>query len=306
MYLLHQTKCCESQINILLFPVVDRTPLVIKSTTPPGWYSLFPPNSSRISPELCYIPPSPALNPYLGWGTKSMIDCDTPDRPNQGGRCKVFSGFVDDFTEAATVETNNLGVSDGVLIASGRHIQPKIIDDLDIISRQCLVILNPRPGTIDPLTGEILYTTDSILNCRIGKGIFRDQLNSHVGHDQVFGTFLNILLRITGNYKPARSIDQSTKNNQGLKTHFEDFIRITNPSAGVYSLSLAPEYQSCCDCPSNHYRLQISGVITGTSTGITLKDTGVNTAIGLIMIGTTVTINSTGSLIFKYNDILLN
>lgn len=286
-------RCCESRVNLLLFPLVSPARLIVTQATPPGWYALYPPSSPRTQSALCYIPAAPAINPYLGWATYPIESCDSPDSKNDGGLLRCLSLFVDDFTETAAAETGQVNISDNLIVASGRHVNPRFYKDSDYIVREMHCILNPGNAVLDPLTQAFKFTPTSIAHCRTGTALIRDQTVSHVGHDQIFGTFVNCLLRITGNYQGARQ--QAELENTPDLMYAADLLKLTlNTATGSLLIKPSSAWHKCCDCPNETIRIFLDGVVVNsTGTGVTdVRDTPT---------GTYITIDPSAGIVYLLN-----
>lgn len=253
-----RSSCCETDINLVMFPIVDYNPIVITSSTPIGWYMLFPPDGSRDLPQLCYI--DGVSTDFLGWSTQSIEDCTTSADKLQAGRCIAITAFVNDFTETASVESEGNGVTDNIITTSGRHVSPKIWKDREYTNRENFTVINPNLETYDPSIGIL---PAQIINCRSGYSMVRDQMVSHVGSDELFGTFLNTRIRITGTWVPSQIARHPT--NTSDRTFLRDFIRFEEAGVNTYLLYLLPGAASCCDCRGMIRVKTRGGAITQTS-----------------------------------------
>lgn len=116
--------CRTDRTNLVLF-TPDRVPLTIVSTTPSGFYVLFPPVVSA-SAELIYHDSTLVSKPYIGWTTTPS---PSSNRPTEGtnlntGKCTLIYGAIEDGFNNPYRTEDTKGMASEIAYLTGRLEAP--------------------------------------------------------------------------------------------------------------------------------------------------------------------------------------
>ena len=116
--------CRTDRTNLVLF-TPDRAPLTITSTTPSGFYVMFPPVISA-SAELIYHDSIATIKPYLGWTTTPSPSSNRPTEASgwNTGRCTLNYGAIEDGFNNPYRTEDTKGMASEIAYLTGRLEAP--------------------------------------------------------------------------------------------------------------------------------------------------------------------------------------
>jgi hypothetical protein len=179
--------------NLVTF-IPDNQPITLSPASPPGFYVLYPPSTTRTTPLLVYF--NGVSSPELyGWTTFVPLNCDTGANYTTG-LCSFLYQAVEESTSYWQRSIESIDRTD--IIVTGRFTSPKVIKNNEHTKGEfyCLYSLN----NVDPF--QLLNTsTVDYGDLELGFISYRQPPAEVLVSQKIFGTAVIGNLRGIGRYQ---------------------------------------------------------------------------------------------------------
>jgi hypothetical protein len=198
--------CCPSHYTNFISLIPDESEMAISPSTETGWYVLYPPSNSIKQQLPIPIYHTYGKDTYTGWTSRVPLDCVGNTNYNTG-KCELVFSRVEE-APAVWGKDSYTSVNKTELSLVGRCIYPKVTDLLSLYPETYCFYTRSQFKVKDlyPFTD-----TKAKTNWNLGFQSSREIPGQVLVSEKVFGTPINLDLRVVGNYR--RILDS-----YGLKT----------------------------------------------------------------------------------------
>jgi hypothetical protein len=238
--------CCPSFYTNFISLIPDETPITIEVNSPSGWFILYPPSNSIKQQLPIPIYHQQGLDDYVGWTSRVPLDC-VGNVNYSTGKCQLVFSRVE---EAPTtwLKEGYSPVNKTEISLVGRCIYPKVTPLLqNYPETYCFYTSSQfRAKDIYPLT-----STMAKANWNLGFQSTREIPGQVLISEKVFGTPINLDLRVVGSYKgildsyglkTALDPDKLVMATVDTKTAFEDLgLVLWQAATQSFSINLKGE-----------------------------------------------------------------